>query len=141
MTDTQGLLLFVRVIDASVQDRDAAEPVLACAKAKYPAIERVFVDSGYAGKQCEHWQRALKVTASISQASAGRNAWHHSAWPTPTPVAAFEIQRTRWVVERSHAWTSRPRRMTKDFDVRLDVSEAWIWFVHMILLAKRVAFM
>jgi hypothetical protein len=31
--------------------------------------------------------------------------------------------------------------MAKAFDVRLDVAEAWIWFVRMLLLARRIAIM
>jgi hypothetical protein len=31
--------------------------------------------------------------------------------------------------------------MAKDLNVRLDVAEAWIWFVHMLLLARRIAIM
>lgn len=45
----------------------------------------------------------------------------------------------RWIVERTHAWNDRPRRMAKDFDQRLDVSEAWIWLVQGVLLLRRVA--
>ena len=45
VVDTLGLLLA-----ASVQDRDGAHPVVATTMAKYPSVETLFVDSGYAGK-------------------------------------------------------------------------------------------
>lgn len=141
MTDTQGLLLAVRVHSAAMQDREAARDVLALAKKKYPTLTRVFVDSGYTGQQSAQWQRELKLEAHVSTCSTSRFAWHHPSWPAVAAAPAFELQRVRWVVERSHAWTSRPRRMAKDFDVRLDVAEAWIWLVHMLLLARRVAIM
>lgn len=141
MTDTQGLLLAVRVHSAAIQDREAARDVLALAKKKYPTLTRVFVDSGYVGPQSAQWQRELELEAHVSTCSQSRFAWHHRSWPPVASAPAFELQRVRWVIERSHAWTSRPRRMAKDFDVRLDVAEAWIWFVHMLLLARRIAIM
>jgi transposase len=51
VVDTLGLLLAVSVTAASVQDRDGAHPVMAAAMAKYPGVETVFVDSGYAGRR------------------------------------------------------------------------------------------
>jgi hypothetical protein len=33
-----------------------------------------------------------------------------------------------WVIERTHAWTNRCRRMAKEFDQRCDISEAWVFW-------------
>jgi hypothetical protein len=50
VVDTLGLLLAVTVTAASVQDRDAAHAVVGAAKEKYPSMQTLFVDGGYAGK-------------------------------------------------------------------------------------------
>ena len=45
-----GLLLAVTVTAASVQDRDAAAPVVALACAKVPGLRKLYADGAYAGK-------------------------------------------------------------------------------------------
>ncbi|WP_386272450.1 hypothetical protein [Xanthomonas theicola] len=34
----------------------------------------------------------------------------------------------RWVIERSHAWNERARRLIMHHDRSMCVSEAWTWF-------------
>jgi hypothetical protein len=48
--DTMGLLLVVLVTAASVQDRDAARPLLWRLRASYRGIRLCWADAGYAGK-------------------------------------------------------------------------------------------
>jgi hypothetical protein len=43
------------------------------------------------------------------------------------PDRAFVVLPTRWIIERTNAWTDRPRRRNKGHDRDLAVSEAWIW--------------
>ena len=50
MVDTLGLLLAVTITAASVQDRDAAEPVVAKACAKVPGLKALYADAAYGGK-------------------------------------------------------------------------------------------
>jgi putative transposase len=39
----------------------------------------------------------------------------------------FQVQPRRWVVERTFAWLMRYRRLVRDYERRLDVSEAMIY--------------
>ena len=48
--DTGGLLLTVLVTAASVQDRDAAKPLLWNLRRAFPSITLAWADGGYAGK-------------------------------------------------------------------------------------------
>ena len=48
--DTVGLLLTVLVTAASVQDRDAAKPLLWNLRRAFPSIKLAWADGGYAGK-------------------------------------------------------------------------------------------
>ena len=50
VVDTLGLLLAVTVTAASVQDRDAAEAVVAQACAKVPGLRKLYADGAYGGK-------------------------------------------------------------------------------------------
>ncbi len=48
--DALGLLLTVLVTAASVQDRDAARPLLWNLRRAFPAVKLAWADGGYAGK-------------------------------------------------------------------------------------------
>src|SRR5207237_1050418 len=50
VVDTLGLLLAVTVTAASVQDRDAAAPVVAQVCAKVPGLKKLYADGAYGGK-------------------------------------------------------------------------------------------
>ncbi|GAA5177163.1 hypothetical protein GCM10023342_24470 [Modicisalibacter zincidurans] len=39
----------------------------------------------------------------------------------------FWVLPKRWVVERTHAWIEKARRLVMHHDRRVDVSEAWVW--------------
>jgi transposase len=136
-TDTLGLLLAVVVTAASVQDRDAGPVVLDAALARYPTLAMVYVDQGYAGRA------ATEMRARDVQVEVVRR--RESVWATkqlsllPLPATGFEILPKRWVIERTNAWNDSPRRMAKDYDRRLDVSEAWVWITESRLLLRRVA--
>src|SRR5262245_65178750 len=56
--DTLGLLLVVLVTAASIQDRDAARPLLWRLRASYRGIRLVWADGGYAGKLVA-WARCV----------------------------------------------------------------------------------
>ncbi len=49
LVDTQGLLLNVDVHAADIPDRDGAETLLRQARRRFPFIERIVADGGYAG--------------------------------------------------------------------------------------------
>jgi len=136
-TDTLGLLLAVIVTAASTQDRDAGPAVLDAALSRYPTLAMVYVDQGYAGRGAEELRtRDVKVEVVRRR---------ETVWATnqlsllPLPATGFEILPRRWVVERTNAWNDSPRRMAKDYDRRLDVSEAWIWVTESRLLLRRLA--
>lgn len=136
-TDTLGLLVAVVVTAASVQDRDAGPVVLDAALDRYPTLAKVYVDQGYAGRAAQA-MREREVQVEVVRR-------RDRMWTTkqlsllPLPARGFEILPKRWVVERTHAWNDMPRRQAKDYDRRLDVSEAWIWFTEGRLLLRRLA--
>ena len=140
VTDTQGLLLNVRVLPADVQDRDGADEVVGRAKAKYPSLRKLYADSAYAGKCAERLHKEFELDVEIvRRRDDGNGSWSGPQLPLFAQVKGFQVLPKFWVVERTHAWTCRPRRMAKDQDVLPEVSEAWIWFIQARLLLRRVA--
>jgi len=144
VVDTLGLLLAVSVTAASVQDRHGAHPVMASTVAKYPGIETVFVDNGYAGCCAQKMSLDHDIQVQVVRHPANRNVgrWAHAGQPDLFTVEAdpkgFVVLAKRWVVERTHAWVERARRLVMHHDRLSSVSEAWVWLSEARRLLKRL---
>ena len=51
----------------------------------------------------------------------------------------FKVIPRRWVVERSIGWLTRYRRLVRDYERRIDVSEAMIFLAMGSLLVRRIS--
>jgi putative transposase len=54
-------------------------------------------------------------------------------------TSGFHVLPRRWVVERTFGWIMRWRRLVRDYEQRLDVSEAMIHIALGSLLLRRIA--
>ncbi|RMH64828.1 MAG: IS5 family transposase [Bacteroidetes bacterium] len=140
VVDTLGLLLAVSVTAASVQDRDAAPEVLARACAKAPRISTLFADSAYAGRCADNLEKEHRVHVKIVRHRPTGTFVHEqqSLWPEP-PAPGFVVQAKRWVVERTHAWNERARRLIAHHDRSQWAPVAWVWLAEARILAIRLA--
>ena len=100
--DVMGLLLTVLVTAASVQDRDAAKPLLWNLRKAFPSVRLAWADGGYAGKLIPWAKAALKLTVQIVR--------------RPDDLHTFQVLPRRWVVERTLAWITRHRRTVRDYE-------------------------
>jgi len=57
----------------------------------------------------------------------------------PTIPSGFHVLKWRWIVERTFAWLSTWRRLTKDDEVLPTSEEAWIYVAMSRLLVRRLA--
>ena len=87
---------------ASIQDRDAAKPLLWNLKKAFPAIRLAWADGIYAGKLVAWAITALKLTLQIVR--------------RPDDLYTFKVLPRRWVVERTLAWITRCRRTVRDYE-------------------------
>ena len=144
VVDTLGLLLVVSVTAASVQDRDGAPSVVAAAKDKYPSIEALFVDSGYAGRCAQAMAQCQAIDVQVVRHPANRNVgrWMAAEQPDLFTVHAdpkgFVALPKRWVVERTHAWVERARRLVMHHDRLPRVAESWVWLTEARRLLRRL---
>ncbi len=141
ITDTLGLLLAVVITSASVQDRDAAMPIVDLAIAKAPSIQALFVDAGYAGARAREIHVKHGIDVQVVRHPGNRNVgtWVHDQAPLfPLPSRGFVVLPKRWIIERTNAWNDRPRRLNKDHDRNLAVSEGWIWLAEGRRLLRRI---
>ena len=85
----------------------------------------VWADAGYAGKLVE-WVWAL-------------TGWALEIVKRPRDSHHFQVLPRRWVVERTFAWLSRRRRLSKDYEALSDTTEAWIHIAMIHLMLRRLA--
>jgi putative transposase len=120
VVDTLGLLLAVTVTAASVQDRDAAAEVVAQACTKVPGLKKVYADGAYGGKCAVAIEQAHGIIVQIVRHPGNRSTgtWQDAQQPLWPEVVAtgFVVQAKRWVVERTHAWNERARRLMVHHD-------------------------
>lgn len=144
VVDTLGLLLALSVTSASVQDRDAAAPVVAQAMAKVPGLRKLYTDGAYGGQcaraiETAHPSLAVEVVRHPGNRRTG--TWQDAQqplWPE-TVASGFVVQAKRWVVERTHAWNERARRLIAHHDRSAWAPVAWVWLVEGRILATRLA--
>lgn len=140
VTDTLGLLVAVLITAASIQDRDAALPVMDLAMAKAPGIKMLYVDGGYAGMRAQELRQRHQIQVEVVRHPANRKLgrWQQGQLPLFEVLKGFVVLPKRWVIERTNAWNDRPRRMNKDHDRNLSVSTAWVWLTEGRMLLRRL---
>jgi transposase len=143
VVDTLGLLLAVTITAASVQDRDAAAPVVAQACAKVPGLKKLYADGAYGGQCALAIEKTHGLDVEIVRHPGNRSTgtWRDAQqplWPE-TVTTGFVVLPKRWVVERTHAWNERARRLMAHHDRSNWAGTAWIWFAEARILATRLA--
>jgi putative transposase len=126
VTDTLGLMLFVIVHGADIQDRDGAPDLLKAIRFRFPWLRHIFADGGYAGKNL---RRALK----------GNGGWTIEVIKRSDKAKGFVLLPRRWVVERTFAWLGRCRRLAKDWERSTESSAAWATIASIRLMNRRLA--
>jgi transposase len=104
LVDTIGLLLHAIVHCGNIQDRDGGPLLLASMKKQHRSLRMLFADAGYQGPKFR--DAAMKLHKKLGIEIIKR----------PDNAKGFEVLPKRWVVERTLAWLSRCRRLTKDFE-------------------------
>jgi transposase len=123
--DTTGLLLEVLATPASVQDRDAARPLLFNLHRARRRIRRAWADSVYAGKLQPWAATYLKLTVEIVK--------------RPHDQHTFKVLPRRWVVERTLAWITSYRRCARDYERLPAHHEAAVYWAMITLMTRRLA--
>ena len=126
LVDTLGNLLTVVVHPADIQDRDAAHLVLNhLPDLLWERLERIWADGGNRGKLVKWVKDTFNVLLDIVL--------------RPDQQVGFVVLPKRWIVERTFAWLGRYRRLSKDYEQRLENSEGMVYLASIHHLLKRLA--
>jgi transposase len=148
LVDTQGLLLAVKVHTAGLADSPRAPLLLQGQHIHFPRLSHLFADKGYRGALLDWIEQELGWTTEIvpkltnETQSEGKWVWLKArpVWkPAPKPKTGFQVQRKRWVVERTLAWLTRFRRLSRDYEGLPTSSEALIQIASIRLMLSRLA--
>ena len=123
LVDTLGLMIANRVEPANLSDRRAGSLLLAGLAPLFPRIHTVIADAGHeSGRltrelRCENGWKLLIVKRS---------------------QRAFKITGLTWIVERTFAWLGRNRRLSKDYEYRVQTSETLLEIASTRLMLNRL---
>lgn len=123
--DTDGRLLMVNLTPADVSDSAGAQMILDAIRKRWPWMKHLFADGAYDRTMLMDKARFLDFVVEIVRRI--------------DEEPGFKVVPRRWVVERTFGWLTRWRRLVRDYEQRLDVSEAMIHVAMGGLLLRRVA--
>lgn len=110
---------------AGVQDRDGAQLVIEILRGISPRLRLIWADGGYAG-QLVAWVAAL-------------TGWVLEIVKRSDDLQGFVVLPHRWIVERTFAWLTKYRRLTRDYEETTRSSEAWVRLAMIHLMSRRLA--
>jgi len=123
--DVTGLLLATVITPASVQDRDAARPLLWNLRRACTHVRLAWADAGYRASRLGAFTAALRITLQVVR--------------KPDDLHTFQVLPRRWVVERTFAWIAKYRRTIRDYERLPGHHEAMIQWAMITLMARRLA--
>ncbi len=125
LVDTLGLILFVIVLPANIQDRDGARQLLAAFFARLPRrrLKHIWADGGYAGALVDWAKKSWRCLIEIVK----RSDRHR-----------FTVLPRRWVVERTFGWLGRYRRLNRDCERQARTGETIVYLAMIRLMLTRL---
>jgi len=123
--DTDGRLLMINLTTADISDSAGAQMILDAIRKRWPWLKHFFADGAYDRGQLMDKAAFLNFVIEVVRRIDGE--------------PGFKVLPRRWVVERTFGWMTRWRRLVRDYETRLDVSEAMIHIALGSLLLRRIA--
>ena len=129
LVDTLGLPLSVYVTPADVQDRVAAQCLMAGLKPFVPRLKKIWADGAYTGEKLARWCKEQgRWELQIVERSS-----------SSTDTEGFAVLPRRWIVERTFGWLIRNRRLSKDYERLVKSSETFMEVAMIRLILTRLA--
>ena len=122
VTDTQGLLLAIKVHAANEHDSKSGYRVLKELKGRFGRMKKIYADGGYRGELIDKVKDKFGYEMAITLRS--------------DKSTDFKPLPKRWLVERSFAWLDDFRRLAKDYERKVICSENMIYLAFIALMLK-----
>ena len=136
--------MHVLVHEANIQDHNGGNDLLSPLKDSFPRLKLIWADSGYKKGGFVEWVKATlgwEVEVVEHPWSGLRGVWVPKDvvidWEKIRPNG-FHVLPRRWVVERTIAWLSTWRRLSKDYEVLPCSEEAWIYLAMIRIMVRRL---
>jgi transposase len=126
LVDASGLPLSIYVTSADVQDRVGARCLLAGLKALLPRLKKIWADGAYTGEKLARWCKE-------------QGGWGLEIVERSADTEGFTVVPRRWIVERTLGWLTRNRRLSKDYERKVQSSESFMEVAMIRLILKRLA--
>jgi putative transposase len=166
LTDTNGLILKATVHAANIHDSVGARLLLPGQRPWLPRLEVIWGDQGYKSQDLtelvedelgarlkivrrttkdEMWEQAMEVARQRMRDGVHPvKAWEGLSLDRSIGKR-YEHLPKRWVhkcvdgvVERTFAWLGKNRRLSKDYELLPENSEAWIYIAMIRLMLRRL---
>lgn len=124
IVDTMGLVIEALVHSAGIQDRDGARYTVSKAKTNGAPFMHMYADGGYQGKFIDWAKTVHNIMVQVIKRS---------------DLKGFVVLPKRWIVERTLAWLSRCRRLTRDYERLEETVRSFIFLAMTRLMLKRIA--
>ena len=134
----------MKVHTAGISDREGAKVLLGTLQRGFARISHLFADHGYTGPLKEWIKEHLNWETEIvpKETNDSRQNWvlvNGQPVQEPKPKGGFQVQRRRWVIERTIAWLTRFRRLARDYEGLPSSSEAFIQVAAIRLFLTRLS--
>ena len=123
--DTIGCVLVVVVHAANIHDSKGARRVLKALFSIVKTIKKIWADGGYRGADFIQWVKE-QFDCVLEIVKKEEN------------VEGFHLLPRRWVVERTFAWLSRFRRLSKDYERKPTSSAGHVYVASIRLMLRRI---
>ena len=142
-----------KVHSAKVPDQDGLRLLLESARAEASRLKYLWLDAGYEGRGKRWAEEVLGLSVEIVHrprnpvpekvARIWAEEWAKEGekvdWQRLLPPRGFQVLPRRWVVERTFAWLSQNRRMSKDYERLCASAEAFVYAAMIRLMVRRLA--
>jgi len=122
--DTLRLLLVAVVTAASLPEATSAPFLGPKLQEKSSWLEKIWADGGYKEQFIAWFAKECKILVEIVKRREG--------------AVGFEVLPKRWVVERTFAWLSFFRRLSKDYEYSTTMSESMVYIASIRIMLKRL---
>ena len=91
-----------------------------------PRLRKIWADGAYGGEEFARWCEE-------------QGGWELEIVERNPQTKGFKVLPKRWIVERTFSWLIRNRRLSKDYERRVQTSETLVKVAAIRLILKRLA--